>query len=47
MDELKRQMRQWNSPGFNEQQRKELQKQMDEFKRQLEEIQSLGFDHLV
>jgi serine protease Do len=50
MDELQRQiqqMRQWNMPSFDEQQRKEMERQMDRLKRQMEEMQALGFDHLV
>ena len=50
MDDLQRQiqqMRQWNMPSFDEQQRKEMERQMDRLKRQLEEMQALGFDHLV
>jgi serine protease Do len=50
MGELERQIQQehmWDAPSFDEQQRKEMQKEMDRLKRQMEEMQELGFDHLV
>jgi len=46
MNDLTEQMQDW-SQSFDEQQRKEMQKDMDRLKRQMEEMQALGFDHLV
>jgi len=46
MNDLTEQMQDW-SQSFDEQQRKEMQKEMDRLKRQMEEMQALGFDHLV
>jgi membrane-associated protease RseP (regulator of RpoE activity) len=47
MDELKKQMRQFQSPAFNQQMREQMKRQMDQLKRQLEEMQAQGFDHPV
>ena len=50
MGELERQIRKehkWDMPSFDEQQRRQMQKEMDQLKRQFEEMQALGFDHLV
>ena len=50
MGELERQIQREHKldmPSFDEQQRKQMQKEMDRLKRQFEEMQALGFDHLV
>jgi membrane-associated protease RseP (regulator of RpoE activity) len=47
IEEFRQQMRQFQSPEFNQQMREQLKRQMDQLKRQLDQMEAQGFDHMV